>query len=250
LKSYLTKRAVLPKELTVNYRSVPRIVAAANCLAQRSDTANRREPSTDNGAYFVPYEKSDESKLIEAFQAVLLAAGLSLSNSAIVCRAAERKRELLNYGADYGQGTTKQFAAAAMARDSAADYQEAFRSTARAIVALLKAPPPNLCTRILDASRYPEFREISKVIWAFTRDVKTGLPAASLKAKSEWHPRLVRRVKVLLGDIQQRFGYAPVDNISQRLAKTKLLDEPMLHTKTTNSIVDRALRVETVQSSA
>lgn len=246
LKDYPTKVGVLRKELTINRRSVPRIVVAANCLAKREDKASRDEPPTENGAYFVPYEKGDEARLIEAFQSAVIAAGLRLGNSAILCRAVDRKMTLRNFGAGCGQGATKQFAAAAMARDSASDYQEAFRTAAKAIITLLKDPPYDLYTKMVDTSRNPDLREIRKAVWAFTRDPNTGLPSAALKVESEWHPLLVKRVRALLEEVERKSAYKPTENIGQRLAKAKLPDGPMLDTKVKKSAIDPALRVETV----
>lgn len=246
LKSYPTRVGVTPKQLTVNRRSVPRIVAVANSLAKRTDTAFRSEPNTVNGAYFVPYEKADEASIIAAFQKAVVDAGLSLSRSAIVCRAGEKKRELRNFGEELGQGVTKQFAAAAMARDSAIDYQEAFHTTARAVVSLLTSPPDHLCSRMLDVARYPEYREVRKAVWWFARDAQTGLPSAYLKAASEWHPLLVARVKTFLKKLRDMFGYEEGPNLGQRLAKKKLSDEPMLQAIATKTLVHPTLRIETI----
>jgi AAA domain len=246
LKAYVSRSGVKAKELTINYRSVPRIVATANSLSKRTDVASRKEPAGENGAFFVPFAKVDENKLIQAFQSAVIAAGLNLGKSAIVCRALKKKQELRSYGPEFGQGTTKLFAAAVMARDSAADYQEAFKLTARALVALLKTPPPHLCARMLDTSRYPEFREIRKVVWGFARNAETGLPAGTLKAESEWHPQLVQRVKVLLSRIEGTFKYRPLDKLGFLLKKTKLPDVPMVYSQSKKSVIDPILRVETI----
>jgi superfamily I DNA/RNA helicase len=246
LRNYLSRTGVESKNLAINYRSVPRIVAVANSLTKRTDTADRAEPEEDNGAYFVPFAKGDENTLIAAFQQAIAGAGLSIGKSAIVCRATKKKQELRNFGSEFGQGVTKLFAAAAMARDSAADYQEAFRIAVRAVVGLLKNPPRQLCTGIQDTSRYPEFRGIRRVVWEFTRNAETGLPAATLKAESEWHPKLVQRAKALLKLIETKFNYSPMDKIGSRLKKTKLPDEPMLSSQANKSVIDLALRVETI----
>jgi UvrD-like helicase family protein len=246
LKTYVSRTGVKPKELTINYRSVPGIVAAANSLSKRTDTAYRKVPAEENGAFFIPFAKVDENKLIQAFQSAVSAAGLNFGRSAIVCRALKKKQELRSYGPEFGQGTTKLFAAAVMARDAAADYQEAFRLTVRALVALLKTPPPYLCARILDISRYPEFREFRRVVWEFTRNSGTGLPAGTLKAESEWHPKLVQRVKALLGQIQGTFKYPPLDKLGFLLKKTKLPDVPMVDSQSKKSVIDPILRVETI----
>lgn len=246
LKRYVSRSGVKPKELTINYRSVPRIVATANSLSKRTDTAHRNEPAEENGAFFAPFAKVDENKLIQAFQSAVNAAGLNLAKSAIVCRALKKKQELRSYGPEFGQGTTKLFAAAVMARDCAADYQEAFKLTAQALVALLKTPPPHLCARIMDTSRYPEFRGIRKVVWEFARNAGTGLPAGTLKAESEWHPKLVQRVKVLLRRIEETFKYRPLDKLGFLLKKTKLPDLPMVYSQSKKSVIDPILRVETI----
>ena len=68
LRDYPARTGVVPKKLTMNFRSVPRIVNAANSLAHRSDTAHRPEPATDNGAFFLPFGKGEEGKLIARFR--------------------------------------------------------------------------------------------------------------------------------------------------------------------------------------
>ncbi|ADW71583.1 DEAD/DEAH box helicase [Granulicella tundricola] len=246
LKRYALRKGVLKKELTINRRSVPRIVAVANSLSKRDDSAFRSTPASHNGAYFVRYDKGEESQVIEAFEKAVLAAGLDLSRSAIVCRANERKKRLRNFGSEVGQGVTKQFAAAAMARDSAGDYQQAFRLTARAVVMLLKSPPDHLCSRMLDVSRYPEYRSLRRIVWGFTRQPESGLPSATLKTASEWHPALLVRVKALLQKLNKEYGFSEMPNIGMKLAKKQLPDLPMVQTNQQKIIVDARLRVETV----
>ncbi len=246
LKSYASREGVLKKELTINRRSVPRIVAVANSLSKRDDTAFRSTPTTTNGAYFVRYERGEESKVIAAFEKAVVEAGLDLSCSAIVCRANDKKKRLRNFGSAVGQGVTKQFAAAAMARDSAGDYQEAFRLTAKAVVMLLKSPPDHLCSRMLDIARYPEYRKLRRIMWEFTRRADSGLPTATLKAASQWHPALLTRVKTLLGKLNKEYGYVEMPNIGMKLAKKQLADQPMVQTNQQKTVVDARLRIETV----
>jgi superfamily I DNA/RNA helicase len=246
LQAYPTQTGIVQKQLTINYRSVPRIVTAANSLAQRKDTPNRQEPNTDNGAFFLPIGNGEESKLIAAFEAAIRAAGLSVSQSAVVCRAAKKKQALRNLGHEYGQGVTKLFVSATMARDVAQDYYEAFRLTAYAIVSLLKNPPRRLCSGILDPSRLPEFRELRKIIWEFTRNPERGLPSGSLLMQSEWHPKFLVNVKALLKRLQQDHELASQDNLNMRLKKTGLPTEALIFATTARVEIDAALRVETI----
>jgi hypothetical protein len=246
LRGYSARTDVVPKGLTINFRSVPRIVNAANSLARRSDTAHRSEPANDNGAFFLPFGNGDEGKLIAAFEAAVRAADLSLSKSAVVCRATKKKQALRNLGQEYGQGTTKLLVSATMARDLARDYNEAFRLTVYAIVGLLKNPPRQVCAGILDPSRFPDFRDVRKIIWEFTRDPERGLPSGSLHMQLEWHPKLLVKVKVLLERLEQDHQLASQGNLSMRLKKTGLPAKALVDANTEKMVIDAALRVETI----
>ena len=246
LRGYPARTGVVPKNLTINYRSVPRIVKASNSLAHRSDTAHRSEPATDNGAFFLPFSNGEEGKLIAAFEAAVRAAGIRLSQSAVVCRATKKKRALRNLGQEYGQGTTKLFVSATMARDLARDYNEAFRLTVYAIVGLLKDPPRQVCAGILDPSRFPDFRDVRKIIWEFTRSPGQGLPSGSLHMQSEWHPKLLVNVKALLERLERDHQVVSQDNLNMRLKKTGLPAKVLVDANTERTAIDAALRVETI----
>jgi superfamily I DNA/RNA helicase len=246
LRAYPTRTGVVPKDLTINYRSVPKILNAANSLAHRSDTAHRREPATDNGAFFLPFGNGEEGKLIAAFEAAVRAAGLNLNQSAVVCRATKKKQALRNLGQEYGQGTTKLFASATMARDLARDYNEAFRLTVYAIVGLLKSPPRHVCAGILDPSRFPDLRNARKIVWEFTRNPEQGLPSGSLHMQLEWHPKLLVNVKALLERLEQDHQLASQDNLNMRLKKTGLPAKVLVDANTERAVIDAALRVETI----
>jgi superfamily I DNA/RNA helicase len=246
LRGYSARAGVVPKDLTINYRSVPRIVNAANSIAHRSDTAHRSEPAGDNGAFFLPFGNGAEGKLIAAFETAVRAAGLSLSQSAVVCRATKKKQALRNLGQEYGQGAIKLFASAAMARDLARDYNEAFRLTVYAIAGLLKNPPQQFCAGMLDPSRFPDFRDVRKIIWEFTRNRGCGLPSGSLHMQLEWHPKLLITVKALLKRLEQDHQLASQDNLNMRLKKTGLPEKVLVDSNTERTVIDAALRVETI----
>jgi hypothetical protein len=246
LRAYESREDVLAKNLTTNFRSVPAIVAVANSLSGRSDLTHRKTPESATGAFFIAYQPAERSRLILMFQGTLKSGGMLLEKSALVCRAAKRKRELGNYGADYGQGLTKLLASAVIARDSARDYLEAFRIVARCVTALLKNPQQNLYSQLIQSSGPPEVREARKEIWEFTRDAKSGLPPGTLIADVSWHPEMVRRVKGLMARLQAKLGHLAVDNLGQRLKRTALPNVPLVETTGEGSMFQSGLRVETV----
>ena len=246
LRAYESKEGARAKNLTTNFRSVPVIVSVANSLSGRSDIAHPKTPESTSGAFFIAYKPTERSRLILLFQETLKSGGMLLEKSAIVCRAAKRKRELANYGADYGQGLTKLLASAVIARDSAKDYLEAFSIVARCVTLLLKNPPENLYAQLIQPSGPPEVREARKAIWEFTRDATSGLPPGTVIADVCWHPEMVRRVKGLMARLQAKLGHLPIDNLGQRLKKTALPNIPLVENTAEGSIFQSGLRVETV----
>jgi superfamily I DNA/RNA helicase len=214
--------------LTRNYRSVPSILAVANKLSARADTAERPAPETPHGAFFIGYKNAEREQLITAFGAAVLAAGLDPKQSAVLCRGRELADKLAGNDAPAGQGLVKGFAAAAILRDKRQDYLNAFKTVASCVVGLLADPPQGLVARITQPARYPEARSLCREIWNFTRDANAGLPFASLVADTNWHPLLLARTKTLLASLQHKFGLATADNLGNKLAKKGLPNAPLM----------------------
>lgn len=245
LSGYGGQENVLSYPLTRNFRSVPSVVAVANTLSSREDTADRIKPELANGCYFIGYKKEEREKLIVAFQAGVLAAGLDLTKSAIVCRARATAENVAGTDATLGQGLVKLFARAAVLRDKRQDYLGAFKTVAGCIVGLLKKPPDGLLASII----YPtNGREIAlrREIWKFARSSTDGLPDAKLIADTEWHRLLVDRVRLLLESLQKHFALPTADNLGNKLAKTALPNTTLMAIPDLATEPQAMLRIETV----
>ncbi len=222
LSGYTTKAGAACFTLTKNYRSVPPILDVANVVAKRTATAHRTAPANRHGAFFVPYAQAAKLTLIEVFQSSVTAAGLDLNRSAVVCRGRNLAHEMRGTDSEYGQGIVKGFVTATILRDVRGDYVEAFKVAAGCIVALLSSVTDGLLSKLLNAGHYPELKPLRRVIWSFVRNSDKGLPLASLVGATEWHPLLAERVRTLLESMRTDFGFQPVDNLGNKLAKKKL----------------------------
>lgn len=246
LRDYGKQAGVRSYPLTRNYRSVPSVVALANALSNRGDTADRAVPELSHGAFFIAYRPVDRDKLIVAFQAEILSAGLSIERSAIVCRGTAMVESVVGTEAAMGQGLIKQFARAAVLRDKRLDYLGAFKTVAGCITGLLQKPGDGWLASLIQPTRHPEMKSIRREIWTFTRNPDQGLPASSLVADTQWHPLLVPRVKTLLDHLQKQFGLVPADNVGSKLKKTKLLNRPLQPAVDLATEQQPILRVDTV----
>ncbi len=246
LKSYAGRPGVLSHVLTKNYRSVPPILAAANALSRRTDTAHRDAPANHHGAFFGGYREAELAPLIQIFLRAVVGAGLRPSNSTVVCRGRSLTNQLAGIGASVGQGTVKKFALAAVQRDRRGDYHAAFNTVAACVVALLADPPNSLLAEITQPARSPDMRSLIREIWTFTRDSDTGLPISTLTADTDWHVALLSRVKALLSRLKSRFGLSPTDNLGQKLSKKALPNSPFMTEAELTNAQDEIIPISTV----
>lgn len=246
LKDYGKQPGVRSYPLTRNYRSVPSVVALANALSNRTDTADRCDPESFHGAFFIGYRAVDRDKLIAAFQAAISAADLSVERSAIVCRGSAMVASVAGTEATMGQGLVKLFVRATVLRDKRQDYLGAFKVVAGCVAGLLQKPGEDWLASLVQPARGTEMRSIRREIWTFTRNPDRGLPSSLLVADTQWHPLLVSRVKALLSRLQEQFGLTPVDNVGSRLKKTELANRPLQAAADLATEQQMILRVDTV----
>lgn len=247
LTHYGQREGVNVLGLTRNFRSVPAVLDLANRLSTRADIPDRDAPDTTNGIFFVPYRNADRENLIAAFQTAVLASDLKLERSAVLCRGREMADKLAGNEGAPGQGTVKSLAQAAILRDRHQDYLGAFKLVATSIVGLLADPPRGLVARITQPARYPDDRALRRLVWAYTRNPDSGLPAATLTGDTQWHSLLLERTRALLAQIAQGHGLASADNLGNKLARRGLPNVPLIPAAdlAANDNV-RRIRVDTV----
>lgn len=246
LTHYGSRPGVRSYPLTRNYRSAPSIVKLTNQLSNRMDASDRAIPELPNGAYFIAYKKGNREQLIVAFQAAVVAAGLDLAKSAIVCRGRALAEDVAGTDASMGQGLVKQFARAAILRDKHQDYLGAFKTVAGCVVGLLKTPPAGLLASITQPAQHPEAKPLRREIWKFARSAENGLPSAALLADTEWHPLLLTRTRALLDRLKNQFALTVPDKLGNKLAKTELPHTPLTPVTDLATEQQTNLRVETV----
>lgn len=246
LAGYGQRSGVASYALTRNYRSVPVILDLANRVSARTDAADRDNPATVHGTFFIPYKTKDREKLIESFQAATIAAGLQVENSAVLCRGRELANKLSGKVAPVGQGLVKDFALATLLRDKHQDYLGAFKLVAGCITSLLADPPNGLVAQLTQPSRHPDIRPLCRLVWKFTRDANAGLPSSELLADTQWHPQLLTRVKAMLAALEKDHGLKSADNLGNKLAKKGLPNEALLAAKDLGANQTPRLRIDTV----
>ncbi len=246
LQEYETRIGVNARGLTVNYRSVPAILAVANKLAGREDTSDRTPPASLNGAYFIPYKKSQKDRVLSAFQNMLVSAEIETTNAVVVCRSRGWVDEWRGGEDEQGQGIVRAFVSATICRDKLNRYDDAFKQTCVGIVGLLAEEHGDLAETFSRGTPTPEALRLKRAIWCFMRDADAGFPLGSLLADTQWHPLLVERLKLLLARLAADFSLTTAENVGNKLAKKALLHKPIIQAPDLAAAATHAFHVSTV----
>ena len=226
LATYGQRAGVLEKYLSINYRSVPSILAVANKLCGRDDSADRSELPGKHGAYYFAFKKTEREKALATFQSILVAVGINSKRGAVLCRSTDWASRWSGEQDGQGQGVIRCFANAAINRDQLKRLPEAYAQSCLGIVGLLASEHGNVMSQLARTSRR-EMNQLRRMIWSFVRDMDHGLPSAALVADSEWHPKLCDRARKLVAKLESEFGLKSGENLGQKLAKRALENRPL-----------------------
>jgi hypothetical protein len=226
LKNYSTRSNISPHRLTVNYRSLPGIVALANKLTGQTDTANRPAKNARPVCYYMPFKATERDKALGSFRSLLGAADIEPSKGVVLCRSSDWTAEWSGEMDGQGVGVVRCFADAALSRDQRKDYHQAFKEACLGLTGLLAALDGALLSQ-LDRRVDEKMGRLRRLIWSFVRDPAKGLPSSTLIADTAWHPLLRSRAEALAGRLASEFGLEVAGNLGRRLSKKKLEARPL-----------------------
>lgn len=228
LAQYGQKAGVTSKVLGTNFRSVPEIVAIANCLSGRKDEADRSATEGFAGAYYLPYKRTDKDRALAAFASMLESAGIPTAEGVVLCRGNDWAVEWGGGGKSQGQKVVRAFAEATIARDQLGRFGEAFRLACVGVAGLLHPQHDDLVAKLSRPAGEPGITAMRRIIWSFVRDTVAGLPSGSLVANTEWHAALLPRARALVEGLCGSFGLTAAESLGLRLKKTDLLGKPLV----------------------
>jgi superfamily I DNA/RNA helicase len=245
LKSYSTRSGISPHRLTVNYRSLPGIVALANKLTGQTDTADRRAKDARPVCYYMPFKATERDKALGSFRSLLGAADIEPSRGVVLCRSSDWTAEWSGEMDGQGVGVVRCFADAALSRDQRKDFYQAFKQACLGLAGLLTARDGALLSQI-DRRGDEKMGRLRRLIWSFVRDPAKGLPASTLIADTAWHPLLRSRAEALASRLTSEFGIEVAGNLGQRLSKKKLEARPLLEIFDLTTDPETTFRTSTV----
>lgn len=227
LGQYAARDDVDSRMLETNFRSVPSIVAIANKLSGRTDTAARRELENLSGAYYFGYKKGEKDNALKSFAALLGHAGIAINDAAVLCRSAEWAADWADGEEEQGQGVLRHFVDAAIQRDKFRRFDDAFEYCCAGVVGLLDEGHGALLTELIRRGGGERSAQaLRRLLWTFAKDPASGLPSASLVADTAWQPALLTRAEALLATLSAKHGLQASATWKAKLAKRSILNQP------------------------
>ncbi|EHU4841146.1 ATP-dependent helicase [Vibrio parahaemolyticus] len=230
--------------LSKNYRSIKDILDISNTLSGNNDKYDRLKAHEGLGAYYVVFDPKHTPKTIDMFTGEIERYGLDLANSVVLYRGRRQAEKINGSITPIGQGKTKLLIEATVHRDIQRNYFEAYKKLATCVFGLICETSENIESLIAGNDLPQELQELRRKLWKFVRCPNSGLPSASLKAKSEWHPKAKTRVQSLLAQIKDDYGYIPVKNLGHKLSAARLEDTTIDSTVDSQEV--SKIRIDTV----
>lgn len=203
LRKFSSRADVLRLPLTQNRRSVEHIVKAANLLAGTDSTHFRTPPARLTGAYFWRYDLKALPEYMSSWVATLNAAGYAIDEAAILCRGSSLLAKLSTETSQIGRSAAKHFAAAAIEREQAVDISKVFEHCAKGVMAIVSSLPDSFISDVKSMRGGTDMKALRRLMWPLIRTPATGIPRATLAARTSWLAGLKKNLSDWLTLVEQ-----------------------------------------------
>jgi len=222
LRKFAESAAVLRLPLTQNRRSVESIVNAANLLAGTDSTHSRTPPARLTGAYFWRYDVKALPEFMSSWVSTLNAAGYAIDEAAVLCRGTGLLAKLSTETSEIGQSAVKHFARAAIEREQAVDISKVLEHCAKGVLSIVSSLPDSFISDVKNMSGDADVKTLRRLMWLLIRTPETGIPRATLAARTSWLTGLKKNLNDWLTLVEQGTTFKREPTWSNRVTAAEL----------------------------
>lgn len=204
LRNFAARADVVELPLTQNRRSLESIVQAANSLAGTASSPFRLVPARPNGAFFWKYNPQALPLLMSAWVTALNASGYSIDEAVVLCRGSGLLAKLSTESNEVGQSAVKHFATAAIEREQATDISKVLDHCAKGVMTILSSLPVSFIADLKSMRGDSHIQTLRRLVWALIRTPATGIPLATLSARTGWLKQLKANLEAWLNLVEQK----------------------------------------------
>ena len=215
LRKFAERENVLNLPLTQNRRSLESIVKVANSLSGTDSKPVRTGSIRPTGAYFWKYDERALSLLMSAWVTALNASGYSVDNAAVLCRGNGLLAKLSAKSQQVGQSAVKHFATAAIEREQSSDM-------AKGVMTIVAGLPDSFIRDLKSMRGDAHMQTLRRLVWSLIRLPETGIPLATLTARTDWVKQLKKNLEDWLLLVEQKTPFKRVPSWTHRVTATEL----------------------------
>lgn len=224
LRAFAKRSGVLNLPLTENRRSMPCIVSAANALAGTTSKPFRNAAPRYSGAHYWRYDEKQLPQMMSAWTTGLGAAGYPLQEAAVLCRGSALLARLTSESGDIGKSAVKHFAAAALEREQGGDIYKVVDHCAKGVMSVVRGLPNSFIDDMKGMRNDSDSRTMRRLVWRLIRSPATGVPLATLAAKTDWLPQLRSNLRTWLSELEAKLPFTREPTWEARVKSTSLPD--------------------------
>lgn len=222
LRGFASRVGVLDLPLTENRRSMPCIVSVANALAGSASIPIRTVAPRYSGAHYWRYNENQLPQMLSAWTTALAAVGYPLQEAAVLCRGSALLGRLTSESGDVGKSAVKHFAAAALEREQGGDISKVLDHCAKGVMSIVRGLPSSFIGDLKGMRDDGDARAMRRLVWRLIRSPATGVPLATLAAKSDWLPRLRSNLRAWLAELETALPFTREPTWEARVKSTGL----------------------------
>ena len=222
LRKFADRADVLRLPLTQNRRSVESIVNAANLLAGTASTHSRTPSARPTGTYFWRYDVKALPEFMSSWVSTLNAAGYAINEAAVLCRGSSLLTKLSTESSEIGQSAVKHFARAAIEREQSADVSKVLEHCAKGVLSIVSKLPASFISDVMNMRGDADAKILRRLMWPLIRTPTTGIPRATLAARTSWLAGLKKNLNDWLTLVEQETTFKREPTWSNRVTAAEL----------------------------
>jgi superfamily I DNA/RNA helicase len=222
LRNFASRADVLELPLTQNRRSLECIVKVTNSFAGTASKHFRTPPARPTGAYFWTYDVKTLPQFMSSWVTALNAARYSVSDAAVLCRGSGLLAKLSTESNQVGQSAVKHFATAAIEREQTADISKVLEHCAKGVMAIVSGLPDSFVADLKSMRGDAHMKTMRQLIWPLIRTPATGIPLATLSARTGWLKQLKENLGAWLTLVEEKTPFKREPTWTNRVTSTEL----------------------------
>jgi len=197
-------------------------VTVANSVAGTVSSHYRTPDDRPVGAYFWRYDVKALPQFMSSWFTALVAARYAVGDAAVLCRGSGLLMKLSTESTQLGRSAVKHFAAAAIEREQSANVSKVLEHCAKGVMAVVAGLPDSFVSDLKSMRGNAHVKALRRLTWRLIRTPATGIPVASLSARTGWLKNLKANLDAWLTVVEEQTDFKREPTWLNRVTATDL----------------------------